>query len=222
MADNTPRGSLRIFLVDDHEVVRRGLASILAGEPDLEVVGQASSCEQARNRISALCPDVAIVDMRLPDGDGVELCRDVLARSPELRCLVLTSFEDDEAMLGAIMAGASGYVLKHSSADDVLRAVRTVGAGGSLLDPGLATNLLERIRRGPFQDDHRLASLTKQEHRILLHVADGLSNREIAEEVFLAEATVKNYVSSILSKLGLRQRTQAAVLANELRRPRSA
>lgn len=214
--------SLRVFLVDDHEVVRRGFAAILDSEDDVEVVGGAGKFHDAIRQIAELEPDVAVMDVRLPDGDGIDLCKEVLSRSPDIRCLMLTSYADDEALFAAVMAGASGYLLKDASSENLIQAVRTVGAGGSLLDPELATHLLERLRRGPFEEDERLTRLTKQERRILELVADGLTNRQIAENMFLAEATVKNYVSNLLAKLGLKRRTQAAILANNLRRKNPA
>lgn len=210
---------LRVFLVDDHEVVRRGFASMLTDD-GLELVGQAGSAKEAEAMLPSSEADVAIVDVRLPDGDGIEVCRHALANCPEIRCLLVTSFADDEALFAAIMAGASGYLLKTTSADELIDAVRKVGEGGSLLDPALTTSLLERIRKGPFEEDERIASLSKQERKILELIADGLTNRQIAEQVFLAEATVKNYVSNLLAKLGLKRRTQAAILANELRHRR--
>ena len=212
--------SLSVYLVDDHEVVRRGFAAILASEEGLEVVGEATTAAEAVQEIPATQPDVAVLDVRLPDGDGVEVCREVLSRCPETRCLILTAFADEEALFAAIMAGASGYLLKTASGDELISAVRTVGAGESLLDPTLTTRLLERLRKGPFEEDERLARLTKQERKILSLIADGMTNRQISENLFLAEATVKNYVSKMLTKLGLAHRTQAAILANELRRKR--
>jgi two-component system, NarL family, response regulator DevR len=214
--------ALRVFLVDDHEVVLRGFTAILNSEEGVEVVGASGRFRDAIMQITDLEPDVAVMDVRLPDGDGIELCKEVLSRSPEIRCLMLTSFADDEALFAAVMAGASGYLLKDASSEDLINAVKTVGAGGSLLDPELATHLLERLRRGPFEEDERLSRLTKQERRILELVSDGMTNRQIAEAMFLAEATVKNYVSNLLAKLGLQRRTQAAILANELRRKNPA
>ena len=211
---------LSVFLVDDHEVVRRGFASILRDEEGFEVVGEATTAAEAVERIPAMQPDVAVLDVRLPDGDGVEVCREILSLCPETRCLIVTSFADEEALFASIMAGASGYLLKTAGGNELLKAVRTVGEGESLLDPALTTRLLERLRRGPFEEDERLARLTKQERKILSLIADGMTNRQISEQLFLAEATVKNYVSKMLTKLGLAHRTQAAILANELRRKR--
>ncbi len=212
---------LQVFLVDDHEVVRRGFASILSDEEGFEVVGQATTAAEAVEKIPRLQPDVAVLDVRLPDGDGVEVCREILSLCPETRCLILTSFADEEALFASIMAGASGYLLKTAGGNDLIAAVRTVGAGESLLDPSLTTRLLDRLRKGPFEEDERLGRLTKQERKILSLIADGLTNRQISETLFLAEATVKNYVSKMLAKLGLSHRTQAAILANELRRKRA-
>jgi DNA-binding NarL/FixJ family response regulator len=223
MAELSSAGvGLRVFLVDDHEIVRRGFASVLAERDGFFVVGESGTRRDAVERIPRADPDVVVLDVRLPDGDGISVCREIMSVCPEVRCLIVTSFADDEALLASIMAGASGYLLKQASADELVNAVRTVGCGGSLLDPMLAGRLIERLQKGPFEDDERLATLTKQERRILALIADGLSNREIAEQVFLAEATVKNYVSNILAKLGLARRTQAALLANELKRKRIA
>jgi DNA-binding NarL/FixJ family response regulator len=206
---------IRVFLLDDHEVVRRGLAELLQHEGDIEVVGESGSAPEAARRIPALRPDVAILDARLPDGNGIDVCRDVRAVDPTIKGLILTSYEDDEALFAAIMAGASGYVLKQIHGTDLVDAIRRVAAGQSLLDPAVTARVLERIRKGPEQPDE-LKDLTDQERKILLHVAEGLTNREIAERMFLAEKTVKNYVSSLLAKLGLERRTQAAVLASRL------
>src|SRR5689334_13360854 len=206
---------IRVFLLDDHEVVRRGLADLLQAEGDIEVVGESGSAVDATHRVPALRPDVAILDARLPDGSGIDVCRDIRAVDPSIRGLILTSYEDDEALFAAIMAGAAGYVLKQIRGTDLVDTVRRVAAGQSMLDPAVTQRVLERIRRGVETPDE-LASLTEQERRILLHVAEGLTNREIAAKMFLAEKTVKNYVSSLLAKLGLERRTQAAVLATKL------
>ncbi len=214
MTDPVP--AIRVFLLDDHEVVRRGLRELLESESDLEVVGEAGTAEEALSRIPPLRPDVAVLDVRLPDGDGVEVCREVRSRHPEIRCLILTSFSEDEALFHAIMAGASGYLLKQIKGTDLVDAVRRVAAGQSLLDPSVTAAVLERVRNGP-ETDERLARLTDQERRILELIADGLTNRQIAEQVHLAEKTVKNYVSNILTKLGMERRTQAAVFAAGLR-----
>lgn len=209
--------SIRVFLLDDHELVRSGLRQLLEAEPDIEVVGESASAEEARRRIPALRPDVAVLDARLPDGSGIEVCRDVRSQDPTIKALVLTSYDDDEALFAAIVAGASGYVLKDIRSSDLVRGIRTVAAGGSLLDPTTTAQVMARLRSGP-QDDPLLVDLTGQERKVLLHIADGLSNRQIADQMFLAEKTVKNYVSSLLAKLGMERRTQAAVFAATLKR----
>ncbi|MET7967505.1 response regulator transcription factor [Micromonospora sp. NPDC005305] len=206
---------IRVFLLDDHEVVRRGLADLLQSSGDIEVVGESGSAQEASRRIPALRPDVAILDARLPDGNGIDVCRDIRAVDSSIKGLILTSYEDDEALFAAIMAGAAGYVLKQIRGTDLVDAVRRVAAGQSLLDPAITTRVLERIRSG-VEQPRELKSLTEQERRILEYVAEGLTNREIAGRMFLAEKTVKNYVSSVLAKLGLERRTQAAVLATRL------
>lgn len=206
---------IRVFLLDDHEVVRRGLADLLQSSGDIEVVGESGSAQEASRRIPALRPDVAILDARLPDGSGIDVCRDIRAIDSTINGLILTSYEDDEALFAAIMAGAAGYVLKQIRGTDLVDAVRRVAAGQSLLDPAVTRRVLERIRSG-VEEPHELKALTEQERRILEYVAEGLTNREIASKMFLAEKTVKNYVSSLLAKLGLERRTQAAVLATRL------
>ncbi|MEU4528454.1 response regulator transcription factor [Micromonospora ureilytica] len=206
---------IRVFLLDDHEVVRRGLADLLQSSGDIEVVGESGSAQEAARRIPALRPDVAILDARLPDGNGIDVCRDVRAVDSSIKGLILTSYEDDEALFAAIMAGAAGYVLKQIRGTDLVDAVRRVAAGQSLLDPAITARVLERIRNG-VEQPRELRSLTEQERRILEYIAEGLTNREIAGRMFLAEKTVKNYVSSVLAKLGLERRTQAAVLATRL------
>ena len=206
---------IRVFLLDDHEVVRRGLADLLQSSGDIEVVGESGLAQEAARRIPALRPDVAILDARLPDGNGIDVCRDVRAVDSSIKGLILTSYEDDEALFAAIMAGAAGYVLKQIRGTDLVDAVRRVAAGQSLLDPAITTRVLERIRSG-VEQPRELKSLTEQERRILEYVAEGLTNREIAGKMFLAEKPVKNYVSSVLAKLGLERRTQAAVLATRL------
>ena len=203
---------ISVFLLDDHEVVRRGVRDLLESADDLEVVGEASTAEQALQRVPAISPDVAILDVRLPDGNGIEVCRDLRSSLPDLRCLMLTSFNDDEALFDAIMAGAAGYVLKEVRGADLIDSVRRVAAGQSLLDPRVTARVLERLRNPP-PDDERTANLTQQERRILTLLADGLTNRQIADEMFLAEKTVKNYVSNMLAKLGMHRRTEAAVYA---------
>ena len=207
---------IRVFLLDDHEIVRRGVRELLEAEPDIEVVGEASTAAEALARVPATKPDVAVLDVRLPDGNGVAVCRDLRSGMPELACLMLTSFADDEALFDAIMAGAAGYVLKQIRGNDLVGAVRTVAGGGSLLDPRAAAAVMERMRAPKAADP--LAGLTEQERRILELIGEGLTNRQIGERMFLAEKTVKNYVSNLLSKLGLQRRTQAAVLATEVRR----
>jgi two-component system, NarL family, response regulator DevR len=206
---------IRVFLLDDHEVVRRGLVDLLQAAGDIKVVGESGSAQEATRRIPALRPHVAILDARLPDGNGIDVCRDIRAVDSSIKGLILTSYEDDEALFAAIMAGASGYVLKQIRGTDLVDAVHRVAQGQSLLDPALTQRVLERIRHG-VEQPHELAGLTDQERRILEFVAEGLTNREIAGRMFLAEKTIKNYVSSLLAKLGLERRTQAAVLATRL------
>ena len=207
---------LRVFLLDDHEIVRQGLKALLDAEPDLDVVGEAGTAQEALDRVPALRPDVAVLDVRLPDGDGITVCRELRAGLPDLACLMLTSFSDDEALFSAILAGASGYVLKQIRGNDLVGAIRTVGAGGSLLDPQATSRLLQRMRTEATHSSP-LDVLTDQERRILELIGEGLTNREIGQRMFLAEKTVKNYVSSVLTKLGLVRRTQAAVLVTGLR-----
>ncbi|MFR9802438.1 response regulator [Pseudonocardia sp. RS010] len=211
--------TISVFLLDDHEIVRRGIAQLLETEDDIRVVGEAGSAAQALARIPAVRPDVAILDVRLPDGDGVSVCRDVRSvMEPPPACLMLTSFSDDEALFGAIMAGAAGYLLKQVAGTDLVGAVRTVAGGGSLLDPKATALVLDRLRHGKEADDPRYEALSPQERRILDLIADGLTNRQIGAELYLAEKTVKNYVSSMLHKLGFSRRTEAAVYATERRR----
>ena len=205
--------TVRVFLLDDHEVVRRGLRDLLEAEDDLEVVGEAGTAEEAYGRIPATRPDVAVLDVRLPDGDGVEVCREIRSKHPEIQCLMLTSFADDEALFSSIMAGASGYLLKQVKGTDLVGGIRRVGAGESLLDPSLTQKVLERLRS---PEDDELSGLTPQERKILDLIAEGLTNRQIGERMFLAEKTVKNYVSNLLSKLGMSRRTEAAVYAARL------
>ena len=214
-------GTTRVFLLDDHEVVRRGLRELFEAEDDLVVAGEAGTAEEALRRIPPTRPDVAVLDVRLPDGDGVEVCREVRTHHPEVRCLILTSFADDDALLQAIMAGASGYVLKQVKGVDLVDAVRRVAAGDALLDPTVTARVLERVRSGPDRDE-RVERLTDQERRILDLIAEGLTNRQIADRIHLAEKTVKNYVSNLLTKLGMQRRTQAAVYAAGLRNPPSS
>jgi two-component system, NarL family, response regulator DevR len=207
---------ITVFIVDDHEIVRRGVCDVLAGEPELSVVGEAASCREALVRVPATKPDVAVLDVRLPDGNGIELCRELRSALPELRCLVLTSFADDEALSDSVLAGASGYLLKQVLGGDLVQAIRAVGDGRTLLDPKAADAAMARLREprggGP------TAALTEQERRVLDLIGRGLTNRQIAEQMVLAEKTVKNYVSNLLAKLGMQRRTQAAVLATELRK----
>ncbi|MDP2287227.1 MAG: response regulator transcription factor [Actinomycetota bacterium] len=207
---------IRVFLLDDHEIVRRGVRDLLEAEVDIEVVGEASTAEQALRRVPALSADVAVLDVRLPDGNGVTVCRELRSQMPELKCLMLTSFADDEAMLDAILAGASGYVLKQIRGTDLVQAVRTVAAGGSLLDERTTTSVVERVQHKTESADP-LMRLTEREKEILALIGEGLTNRQIGERLFLAEKTVKNYVSGLLSKLGMQRRTQVAVLATEMR-----
>ncbi len=204
--------AIRIFLLDDHELVRRGLRDLLELEEDLEVTGEASTADEALRRVAAARPDVAVLDVRLPDGSGVEVCREIRSRHPDVRCLMLTSFADDEALFDAIMAGAAGYVLKQVRGNELVEDIRRVAAGQSLLDPNVTTKVLDRLRQGPEQDE-QLASLTEQEQHILDLLAEGLTNRQIAERMYLAEKTVKNYVSNLLAKMGMHRRTEAAVYA---------
>lgn len=216
---------LTVFVVDDHEVVRRGVSDLLDEQDDLTVVGEASTVSDARTRVLATRPQVAVLDVRLPDGNGVELCRDLRSELPELRCLMLTSYTDQEALSDAILAGASGYVLKDIRGTDLVAAVRSVGQGRSLMPPAEVTRVTRRWRAAteaaPAADDP-LAVLTDQERAVLGLIGEGLTNRQIGERMFLAEKTVKNYVSAVLAKLGLQRRTQVAVLATELRdRPRT-
>jgi DNA-binding NarL/FixJ family response regulator len=208
---------MRVFLLDDHEVVRRGLAEILRAEEDLEVVGQAATSSDALAKIVEAQPDVAVLDVRLPDGDGVEVCREIRSSVPGCRCMILTAFADDTALFAAIVAGASGFLLKTAPAEEMIDAIRTVGTGGSLLDPAVVERVFEKVRERTEKKEDPLANLTPQERRIFDLIAGGLTNREIAEQMFLAEKTVKNYVSNLLAKLGMSRRVQAALLAYELR-----
>lgn len=207
--------SIRVYLLDDHEIVRQGIRTLLESAGDIEVVGESGSAEDAARRIPALKPDVAVLDGRLPDGSGIEVCRTVRSVDPSIRALILTSYDDDEALFSAIMAGAAGYVLKEIKSSDLLSAVRQVAAGQSLIDPALVTRVLDRVRN-PVTVAPELAELTEQEMRMLEYIAEGLTNRQIGERMFLAEKTVKNYVSNVLSKLGVERRTQAAVIATKL------
>ncbi|MGC5015740.1 response regulator [Streptosporangium sp. DT93] len=210
---------IRVFLVDDHEVVRRGVAALLGSEDDIEVIGEAGTAESAIARIPALKPDVAVLDVRLPDGSGVDVCREVRSRLPGLACLMLTSYADDDALFEAVMAGASGYVLKQIHGSDLIGAVRTVAAGQSLLDPQTTASMLSRLRDQSARQDP-LAALSDQERQILELIGEGLTNRQIGERMFLAEKTVKNYVSNLLAKLNMQRRTQVAAMAARLRADR--
>ncbi|WP_458315365.1 response regulator transcription factor [Mycolicibacterium brisbanense] len=204
-----------VFLVDDHEVVRRGLVGLLSSDPELEIVGEAGTVAQAMAQLPALRPDVAVLDVSLPDGSGIELCRDLLARLPNLKCLMLTSYTSDEAMLSAILAGASGYVIKDIKGMALAEAIKTVGAGRSLLDNRAAAALMDKLRETAQHRDP-LSALSGQERELLELLGEGLTNKQIADRMFLAEKTVKNYVSRLLSKLGMQRRTQAAVFASQL------
>lgn len=210
--------SIRIFLLDDHEIVRRGLAELLNLELDMQVVGEASSAAEALHRIPAARPNVAVLDVRLPDGNGVEVCREIRSLMPEVRCLMLTSYADDEAHFNAVMAGASGYVLKDIRGNDLLSAVRQVAAGKSLLDPVATQRVLDRLRTAEQVDD-RLKGLSDQERRILELIGEGMTNRQIGQTMHLAEKTIKNYVSSVLAKLGMERRTQAAAFVARMSVP---
>jgi two-component system, NarL family, response regulator DevR len=204
---------LRVFLVDDHEVVRAGIHHMLDRTDDIEVVGEAGTCAEAIARIPATRPQVAVLDVQLPDGSGVEVCREVRSHHPEVACLMLTAFADEDALLQSVLAGASGYVLKHIRGTELADAVRCIAAGGSLIDPAVTGCLLERLRHPEPDVDPRIASLTPLERTVLEHMSNGLTNRQIGEQVHLAEKTVKNYVSSVLAKLGVSRRTEAAVFA---------
>jgi len=205
----------RVFVLDDHEVVRRGLRELFDAEEDLSVVGEAGTAEQAISRVPPTRPDVAVLDVRLPDGDGIEVCRDLRSAMPELKCLMLTSYADDEALFAAILAGASGFVLKQINGSDLVSAVRRVAAGESLLDPSLTRQVMERLR-GEKVEDERLSRLTEQERNLLELIVEGKTNRQIADSMFLSEKTIKNYVSNLLSKMGFLRRTEAAVYAARL------
>jgi DNA-binding NarL/FixJ family response regulator len=203
---------ITVFLLDDHEIVRRGIRDLLEAEGDIRVVGEASTADQAVGRVHALDPDVAVLDVRLEEGNGIEACRDIRSLHPRTACLILTSFADDEALFQAILAGAAGYLLKQIRTNDLVDAVRRVAAGQNLLDPKVTARVLERLRTGGPQDE-LLARLTEQERKVLELVAEGLTNRQIGDRLHLAEKTVKNYVTSVLSKLGMTRRTEAAVYA---------
>jgi DNA-binding NarL/FixJ family response regulator len=212
-AGNGPK--IQVFLLDDHEIVRRGVRDLLEAEPDIAVIGEAGTAAGALARIPALKPDVAILDIRLPDGDGVTVCREIRSTMPQLACLMLTSFPDDDALFDAIMAGAAGYVLKQIRGTDLVGAVRTVASGQSLLDPEAASRVMRRMRDQATTPDP-LAGLTEQERRILALIGEGLTNRQIGDRLFLAEKTVKNYVSALFAKLGMQRRAQAAAYATRV------
>ncbi|MFK4226317.1 response regulator [Streptomyces sp. NPDC019890] len=213
---------IKVFLLDDHEVVRRGLHDLLDTEPDISVVGEAGTVDHALARGPALRPDVAILDVRLPDGDGITVCRELRSRMPELACLMLTSFDDDDALLDAIMAGAAGYVLKQIHGSDLVAAVRTVASGQSMLDPATTTRLMQSLRHDETAqepEDTALSGLSPREHQILQLIGKGMTNRQIGSQLFLSEKTVKNHISRLLSKLGVERRIQAAVMATRVQGP---
>ncbi len=220
----TQQNPIRVFLLDDHEIVRRGLTDLLDSDPDISVVGDADSAEHALVRGPALRPDVAVLDVRLPDGDGISVCRELRSAMPELACLMLTSFDDEEALLDAIMAGAAGYVLKQIRGSDLVSAVRTVASGQSMLDPTTTARLMRSLRADPAEGPAlapELAGLSPRERDILTLIGDGLTNREIGKKLYLSEKTVKNHISRLLAKLGVQRRVQAAVLASHLAQPAS-
>ncbi|MFE1265372.1 response regulator [Streptomyces albogriseolus] len=218
--DDSTGNPVKVFLLDDHEVVRRGVHDLLNDEPDITVVGEAATVEQALIRVPALRPDVAVLDVRLPDGDGVTVCRELRSKMPELACLMLTSFDDEEALLDSIMAGAAGYVLKQIQGSDLVTAVRTVARGQSLLDASATAKLMARLRSAgeqPAEEPDVLPGLTDREREILDLIGEGLTNRQIGQRLYLAEKTVKNHISRLLSKLGVERRVQAAVIATQAR-----
>ena len=224
--DDAPQFSesapIKVFLLDDHEVVRRGLRDLLDTEPDIEVVGEAGTADHALARGPALRPDVAVLDVRLPDGDGITVCRELRSRMPGLACLMLTSFDDDDALLDAIMAGAAGYVLKQIQGSDLVAAVRTVASGQSMLDPATTTRLMQSLRHDETAqepEDTALSGLSPREHQILQLIGKGMTNRQIGSQLFLSEKTVKNHISRLLSKLGVERRIQAAVMATRVQGP---
>jgi len=211
---------VRVFLLDDHEIVRRGIADLIDAADGITVVGEAGTAAEALHRIPAAEPDVAVLDVRLPDGSGIDVCRDIRSSMPQVRCLILTSYDDNDALFAAVMAGAAGYVLKEIRGSSLVDAIRQVAGGKSLMDPNVTERLLTRLREGT-PEDARLASLTAREKEVLALIADGLTNRQIGERLFLAEKTVKNYVSGLLAKLGMERRTQAAVYGASLRTERA-
>lgn len=214
--DSAMSRRIKVFLVDDHELVRRGLTDLLSSVLDVQIVGEASTAADALRRIPTVDPDVVLLDARLPDGNGIDVCRDIRAAYPTIRCLILTSYDDDEALFAAVMAGASGYLLKEIGGTSLIDAIRQIAQGKSLLDPAITHKLMDRIRQTEREED-RTAALTQREREILELIADGFTNRQIGETLFLAEKTVKNYVSTLLNKLGMQRRTQAAVFASQLR-----
>ncbi|WP_239020498.1 response regulator [Nakamurella antarctica] len=216
MVGPDPMTPIRVFLLDDHEIVRRGISELISAETDIEVVGDAGTVAQALARIPAVRPDVAVLDARLPDGSGIDVCRDIRSAMPDIKCLILTSYDDDAALFAAVMAGAAGYLLKEIRGASLVDAIRHVAAGGSLMDPQVTGKLLTRLRDG-VPHDTRADSLTAREREILDLIAEGLTNRQIGESLFLAEKTVKNYVSSLLTKLGMQRRTQAAVFGAQIK-----
>jgi DNA-binding NarL/FixJ family response regulator len=213
----SPGKPIRVFLVDDHEVVRRGVHDLLDAEPDIEVVGEAGTMGHALARGPALRPDVAVLDVRLPDGDGISVCRELRSRMPDLTCLMLTSFDDDDALLDAIMAGAAGYVLKQIKGSDLVSAVRTVASGQSMLDPATTARLMSNLRGDGHEEreESMLAGLTQREREILVLIGEGMTNRQIGKRLYLSEKTIKNHISRLLAKLGVERRIQAAVIATE-------
>ena len=217
-ADVSAEAMITVFLLDDHEIVRRGIADLLASAGGITVVGEASTTAQALARIPALRPQVAVLDARLPDGSGIDVCRDIRSAHPEVRCLILTSYDDNDAVFAAVMAGAAGYLLKEVRGSSLVDAIRQVAAGNTLLDPAVTGRLITRLREGEPKDE-RLASLTEREREILNFITEGLTNRQIGERMYLAEKTIKNYVSAVLAKLGMERRTQAAVYGAEIRKP---
>lgn len=208
-----PQANIRVFLLDDHEIVRLGVAELVNSEADLEVVGQAGTAAEALSVVTATMPDVAVLDVRLEDGTGIEVCRDIRSAHPEVACLILTSFADDRALVDASLAGAAGYVLKQVRGNDLLDSIRRVAKGAQLLDNATVRMGMQRLRDS---DAGKIDALTEQEHRIFDLIGDGMSNRQIAEQMFLAEKTVKNYVSNMLAKLGMARRTEAAAFAARL------
>jgi len=216
-ASNTETTPIRIFLLDDHEVVRRGIADLLGSVEGFEIVGEAGTAEEALSRIPAARPDVAVLDARLPDGSGIDVCREIRSAMPETYCLILTSYDDEDAVLASVLAGASGYVLKEVRGAGLIDAIHQVAMGRSLIAPGVIEQVMSRVRAGD-ANDKRLAGLTEREREVLDLIAEGLTNRQIGERLFLAEKTVKNYVSSLLAKLGMERRTQAAVYGAEIRK----